>query len=401
MGEKINIGNKSYILTSDDNYLDAMGAEFEPRMVQLFNILVKPNDVVVDVGGNIGLTAILFSELGKKVYVFEPSPSTFKILKENILRAKTHNVETINLGLGERSENLTITFSNNNRSGGFVSNTTKLGGGHVTEDIQIDTLDNFFSQNDHPINFIKIDVEGFEGKVIGGGLNIIKKNKPIVTLEMNHFCLNVLHRITIPEFLDFLRSVFPFLYAVDTDNATICDLHDVDQAYFVMHEHLLHFRFPNIVGGFNPTLKATLKKLESSVKTEIAERNASTPDVTDTNGSLHVVTQLKSVNCYENFSIDVEISNKSTCVWSVNGSNPVRLSYHWLDKKRNTIIFEGNRSTIKNDDIQPGQIVNAKLNIVAPPNNGDCSLVVTLVQENVCWFESKGFTPDEIAVIVN
>ena len=169
MEKTINIGEKPYHLTSDDNYLDAMGDDFEPHMVQLFKSLVKPNDVVADVGANIGMTAILFSGLAKKVFAFEPSPSTFEILKTNLSRAQATNVEALNLGLGERSEKLTITFAKNNRSGGFISDKIKPVEGHVTETIQIESLDDFFSQNVDPLNFIKIDVEGFEGNVIRGG----------------------------------------------------------------------------------------------------------------------------------------------------------------------------------------------------------------------------------------
>jgi hypothetical protein len=47
--------------------------------------------------------------------------------------------------------------------------------------------------------------------------------------------------------------------------------HDEDQSYFVMYEHLTCFRFPNLVGGFDPALTATLKKLESTAKAELAK----------------------------------------------------------------------------------------------------------------------------------
>lgn len=112
-------------------------------------------------------------------------------------------------------------------------------------------------------NFLKIDVEGFEQYVIQGGRTLLEKTKPTVVFEMNHFCLNVLHRITLPDFLDFMHSVFPYLYAVDTDNVTIADMHVPDEAYMVMHEHVVRFRFPNLVGGFDPNVKSRLESLKS------------------------------------------------------------------------------------------------------------------------------------------
>lgn len=121
MEKNIKIGDAIYSVASDDNYLDAVGGVFEPHMVQLFRTLIGPGDVVADIGANIGLTAILFSTLASMVYAFEPSPSTYRILADNLARAGVGNVEAINLGLGQKEESLTITFAKNNRAGGYVS----------------------------------------------------------------------------------------------------------------------------------------------------------------------------------------------------------------------------------------------------------------------------------------
>ncbi|MFZ3047945.1 MAG: FkbM family methyltransferase, partial [Desulfatirhabdiaceae bacterium] len=250
----ISIDGKSYFLTTDDNYLDEMGSDFEPHMVELFKSLIGPDEIILDIGANIGLTSILFSSFALKVYAFEPSPTTFRILKENLLRANADNVQAINIGCGEREEQLSITFSTNNRSGGFVSDKIQIKEGHITEQIQINSLDHLFGGDGERITFIKIDVEGFETEVIKGARALLEKFKPVIIMELNHFCLNILRRITVPDYFDFLRSVFPYLYAIDVDNKTICDLHDETQAYFVMHEHTVKYKFQNLVAGFDATI---------------------------------------------------------------------------------------------------------------------------------------------------
>src|SRR5262245_23510600 len=63
MQQSIRIGDSVYSLSSDDDYLAAMGDNFEPYMVELFRALIEPDDIVTDIGANIGLTAILFSSL--------------------------------------------------------------------------------------------------------------------------------------------------------------------------------------------------------------------------------------------------------------------------------------------------------------------------------------------------
>jgi FkbM family methyltransferase len=259
--KKILIDEKQCVVSSDDLYLDHMGSSFEPHMVTLFKNIVLPTDVVVDVGANIGLTTILFSSLARKVISFEASPSTYAILCENINRNAINNAILVNIGLGDKTETTTITFAADNRSGGFVSDMVRPEGGHVTENIELRKLDDICCVFGEPLNFIKIDVEGFEGNVIKGGHDVINKFRPTVVLELNHWCLNAFRRITVPDFFDFLRSVFPVLYAVDSDNTSIMNLHNHDEAYYVMHEHIVKWRFLNIVAGFDEALIKCLRKV--------------------------------------------------------------------------------------------------------------------------------------------
>jgi FkbM family methyltransferase len=252
--KNIIINGKSYEVVSDDIYLSQMGTEFEPHMVSLFKKLISKTDNIVDVGANIGLISILFSEIANKVMSFEASTTTYEILMKNVQQNNLNNVTAINFGLGDENAKTTITFNANNRSGGFVSDKLRPTDGHITEQIQLKKLDDIWDFNER-CNFIKLDVEGFEGNVISGAKNVLNTFKPIVVLELNHWCLNAFRRISIPDFFDMLRSFFPVLYAVDTDNATIKNLHDPEEAYYVMHEHIVKFRFPNIVAGFNNDIK--------------------------------------------------------------------------------------------------------------------------------------------------
>lgn len=386
MEKNIRIGDKTYSLSSDDNYLDAMGSDFEPHMVQLFRALITPDDVVADIGANIGLTAILFSALARWVYAFEPSPSTFNILRNNLARAGATNVEMVNLGLGNKTDSLTITFAKSNRSGGYVSDKIRPEAGHISEEIRIQTLDSFFTRKQPP-TFLKIDVEGFEQNVIKGGAAFLREYKPMVVMEMNHFCLDVLQRITIPDFLDFMRANFPYLYAIDTDNKTIVNLHVPDQAYVVMHEHVVKHRFPNIVGGFDTRTKEKLDGLASSAGSFASlERRLSRPA-----GKIIAQTSLQAVKASDYFEIPVSVFNEGVEAWHSYGNHPVLLSYHWKRKDGGNLICNGVRTELQNLELDPGNTVDQKIKVIAPNEMGDFRLILTLVQEGVCWFEDRGF----------
>jgi len=245
----IAIGGKTYVLTSDDDYLRQLIGGFEPDMVQLFECLLRKDFCVADVGANIGCTSILFGERAARVTSFEPSPSTFRFLQQNIQRAGLVNIELRNYGLGARRSDTKLTFSANNRAGAFISGDMKTSSGHVVETVHIEALDDVVhGLGTARLDFIKIDAEGFEKDVIEGARNVISRDKPLIVLELNHWCLNVFRRIAVPDFLDYLRSIFPVLYAVE--NATYLDLHDEGESYIVMYHHVNHGRYKNLVAAF-------------------------------------------------------------------------------------------------------------------------------------------------------
>lgn len=245
----VEINGDIFLISSDDSYLDYVKNGFEPEMVELFKTLLEPSDVVLDIGANIGCTALLFGGLASQVYAFEPSETTYAFLNKNVSNSGLKNVALENFGLGDEVGSFELTYSPRNRSGGFVSNRTQASRGHSLESISIRLLDEFVeSKGLAKVDLIKIDVEGFEAHVLRGSREVLQKFKPTVVLELNHWCLNALQRTSVPDFLDYLRSVFPILLAVD--GVEYLDLHQSDDNYVVMYQHILHMRFPNIVACF-------------------------------------------------------------------------------------------------------------------------------------------------------
>lgn len=246
MKAKVDIGGTEYTIESDDDYLAKMGPTFEPETVRLFQTLAS--GTVLDIGANIGCTALLFSHLADQVHAFEPSPSTYELLRKNVGVAT--NVFTHNVGIGDVPGESELTFARNNRSGGFVSDKTSASTGHVIEKIFIHTLDDTVQRLKlTDVDFIKIDVEGFEGHVIKGAQKTLSSYRPVVALELNHWCLNAFQRTSVPEFFDYLRSVFPLLYAVQGNG--YMDLHDPSESYIVMYWHILHMKYLTLVGAFH------------------------------------------------------------------------------------------------------------------------------------------------------
>jgi FkbM family methyltransferase len=242
---KIAIGDREFDIVSDDDYLAAMGPAFEPELVALYRRLVRSQHRVLDVGANIGMTAILFGQLAAHVDAYEASPSTFSLLERNVKASGCRNVDLHNIGLGDKEATSQITFSRNNRSGGFVSESMKVSEGHVTESIVLRPLDSIKSGR---VDFIKIDVEGYEEHVIRGGLETIRRDRPVVVMELNHWCL-ALQRSNVPDYFDFLRGIFPVLQAVEGEERL--DVHQDAPRYHAMYHHINGKRYNNLVGAFS------------------------------------------------------------------------------------------------------------------------------------------------------
>jgi len=217
-------------------------------MCQLFSHICEPNYRVLDIGANIGCTSLLFGTIAEKVTSFEPSPSTFSFLQQNIEESGLDTISVKNLGLGAADECLTLTFAPSNRSGGFVSKHAPIREGYNTEDVQIRRGDSIVGNA--RVDMMKIDVEGFEKHVIEGLSETIRKNHPVVVLELNHWCLSAFQRITVPDFFDFLLDVFPIVYAVDRNS--ILDLRNEGERYTAMYNHIMHQEYANLVAAFHP-----------------------------------------------------------------------------------------------------------------------------------------------------
>ena len=131
----------------------------------------------VDVGAHIGSHTTRLAKYFEKVYSFEPNPDTFNLLTLNTSRFK--NVHCIKEALSNKSDYRQ-----------FKRERFNSGKSRITDDIQASnsiveakTLDQHHRILNN-ISFIKIDVEGHENEVIAGGVKLIKKQKPMLMIEI-------------------------------------------------------------------------------------------------------------------------------------------------------------------------------------------------------------------------
>jgi FkbM family methyltransferase len=143
----------------------------------LYPKYVKEDDIVVEVGANVGGGTILLSKLAKKVYAFEPFKINYTMLKVNT--RKWANVVVFNIGLGSERALLPLNIADKNAPS-YSASVKKIGGLSYgdSETIRLETLDDLMFES-RPTALV-IDCEGYECEVLRGAQKTIPKLKTIL-----------------------------------------------------------------------------------------------------------------------------------------------------------------------------------------------------------------------------
>jgi len=72
----------------------------------------------------------------------------------------------------------------------------------------------------------------------------------------------------------------------------------------------------------------------------------------------------------------------------------------WKENSGNFVVYDGIRTELAKPDFARSETIDQQISVKAPAVTGNFKLVLTLVQEGVCWFEDKGFAPADLDVEV-
>ncbi|MGC8720669.1 MAG: Wzt carbohydrate-binding domain-containing protein [Thermodesulforhabdaceae bacterium] len=128
-----------------------------------------------------------------------------------------------------------------------------------------------------------------------------------------------------------------------------------------------------------------------------------TPPISDCRGFIRCMPRIETLELRpgQQIAITVEVMNQSQQIWYLEGNKPVYLSYHWLKKEAEPVIFDGFRTPLPCNEIQPGELVQATAMVEALKQAGEYTLELTLVQEGVTWFEERGFVTERLAIKID
>lgn len=144
--------------------------------------LVPRGGVIVDVGSNIGYYLVLFEKLAGtsgRIIAIEPSPENLSELRRNIAENGFRNIELLEVAVGASSGTAGFRPGINGGIGDASSSSYQ---------VAVQTLDEIIGAR--RIDVLKIDVEGYEGRVLAGSLDVLRRCHPAVFVEIHPHMLS-------------------------------------------------------------------------------------------------------------------------------------------------------------------------------------------------------------------
>lgn len=183
---------------------------YEEWFTKLVHLTLKPGDLVLDVGANLGYHTVTMAELVDTtgtVIAFEPQRIIYQQLNCNVFLNKLSNVTTLQFAVGNSTDTVFISpqnyfhvgkWPNVTNIGDTSINTSSLG--DPVAQITIDSL------NLTQLNFMKIDIQGSELNCLMGAKNTLMTNKPIIFIEIEEKQLVKFNTTTI-QLIEYIKSL--------------------------------------------------------------------------------------------------------------------------------------------------------------------------------------------------
>ena len=167
---------------------------FEPEITYLMQTLIRPDDVVLDIGANIGFHTVTMARAAHRghLFAFEPVPEMAEQHSRNCAIGRLDNVTLCNFALGAEKAELEMRV---NVGGEGLQGTSTFIADNFNVDhnpdkyerrtMTVRRLDDVVDSLRIPgrIGFVKIDTEGFDTQVIEGGLETLREHRPVVIVE--------------------------------------------------------------------------------------------------------------------------------------------------------------------------------------------------------------------------
>lgn len=171
------------LLDTRDQVITRMmeSGHWEETETRWFRRSIRPGDVVVDVGANVGyytlLGARLVGETGR-VYAFEPDPTSFALLRRNVALNDLHNVVLEQKAVSDAPGRLRLFLASENKGDHRIYQPP--GEQRPSVEVEAVTLDGYFREHPESVDLVKVDTQGAELLILRGMQDLVRRADSLV-----------------------------------------------------------------------------------------------------------------------------------------------------------------------------------------------------------------------------
>jgi len=314
-----------YGISDQDTYFSNINDNFEAEFYDFCNLLIKRGSVCIDIGANIGMKSLYLAkhvqEQGQVVAI-EAAPTVFDLLLLNIKANNVKNITAINCAIGDFSG---YTYFNDNSAYGHIANQGVK--------VRMQTLSDVVSDLAlKKIDFIKIDVEGFEFPILRNSLNLINENKSLVLFEFNSWCQLAFSNINPREFIEWIIKNFSYVYYLSKGSLAFEQIKEEDVLKF-LHKNLINdgcvtdILVTNEISRIDAIFKNNVNITRSNMDSNFIEKNLKQFD--DLLGAVkaYIMNGLDIADLYP-----LSLEKTGFLSGSYGGYEKPAPNYNWTDK---------------------------------------------------------------------
>jgi FkbM family methyltransferase len=153
---------------------------YELETQRAIDRMVAPGFICYDLGASIGYLSLLMARKAKMVYAFEPAAHASEEIRKHAAANHFDNITIVPNPVSDAARTVRFTQNANTYGSRIAEGESKW----PTVELSTITLDQFVSSNPAP-DFIKIDVEDEEARVLEGARSILKMRKASICCELH------------------------------------------------------------------------------------------------------------------------------------------------------------------------------------------------------------------------